>query len=186
MMPLARLLAPLLAALALAAPDSTAAAATPPAAPAAQERPPLTVFFADGSSLPVRAWSFVYEYQSWPKGESPARASISTRETGELLVGKKAVPTAGATVEVQYVGRAARELVVTDASGKRTRVKVEAPAAESLVPRLGKETVLQPRVLDLRGETLTGGKRSYCLLTYTSLVECAAADGERVVKIQFP
>lgn len=174
MVPLARLLAPLLAALALAAPD------------AAQERPPLTVFFADGSSQPVRDWSFVYEYQSWPKGESPARGSIATRETGELLVGKKALPTVGVTIEMQYAGRAARELVVTDASGKRTRMKVEAPAAESLVPGLGKETVLQPRVLDLRGLTLTGGKRSYCLLTYTSLVECAAADGERVVKVQFP
>ena len=54
------------------------------------------------------------------------------------------------------------------------------------MPQLAKEALLQPRVLDLRGETLTGGKRSYCLLTYTALVQCAAADGERVVKIQFP
>lgn len=150
------------------------------------ERPALTVFFADGSSQPVRAWSFAYEYLAWPKAESPARGTLSTRETAELLVGRKVVPTAGTTVQVQYAGPAARELVVTDANGKSSRLKVEAPAAESLVPRLGKETLLQPRVLDLRGETLTGGKRSYCLLTYTSLVQCAAADGERVVKIQFP
>jgi hypothetical protein len=151
-----------------------------------EERPPLTVFFADGSSQPVRAWSFAYEYLSWPKGESPARGTLSTRETGELLVGRKVVPTAGATVEVQYAGVTARELVVTDANRKRSRLKVEAPASETLAPQLAKEAFLQPRVLDLRGETLTGGKRSYCLLTYTALVQCAAADGERVVKIQFP
>ncbi len=152
----------------------------------ADERPPLTVFFADGSSQPVRAWSFAYDYLAWPKGESPARGVLSTRETGELLVGRKVVATAGTTLEVQYAGASARELTVTDVNGKRSRLKVEAPASEALVPQLAKETLLQPRVLDLRGETLTGGKRSYCLLTYTALVQCAAADGERVVKIQFP
>jgi hypothetical protein len=172
----------LLAALA----PATLAAGPQPASPSGEERPPVTVFFADGSSQPVRAWSFVYEYQTWPKGESPTRGSVATRETFDLLVGKKAVPTAGSTVLVEYAGTSARELQVTDSDGKRTRLRVEPPAAESLVPRLGKETVLQTRVLDLRGETLTGGKRSYCLLTYTSLVECAAADSERVVKIQFP
>lgn len=189
MKPLVALLAVLLAAPALGSPGffaASQAAANPPGVPAAPERLPLTVFFADGSSQPVRAWSFAYEYQTWPKGESPARGTVSTLEMDELLVGRKVVPTAGATVVVQYAGTAARELEVTDATGKRIRLKVEPPAPESLVPKLGKETVLQPRVVDLRGETLTGGKRSYCLLTYTSLVQCAGADGERVVKIQFP
>lgn len=152
----------------------------------ADERKPLTVFFADGSSQPVRAWSFAYEYLSWPKGESPARGTLATRETAELLVGRRVLPTAGTTVELQYAGGAARELVVTDTNGKRSRLKVEAPAPETLLPQLAKEALLQARVLDLRGETLTGGKRSYCLLTYTALVQCATADGERVVKIQFP
>jgi hypothetical protein len=65
-------------------------------------------------------------------------------------------------------------------------LKIEPPPPDALVPQLGKDVVVQARVLDLRGETFTGGKRSFCLFTYTALVECAADPGERVVKIQFP
>jgi hypothetical protein len=157
-----------------------------PARAQAEERPPLTVFFADGSSQPLREWSLAYEYVTWPKGESPARGTVATRETAELLLGKKTLPASAMTLELQYTGTAARSLSVQDKAGKRSNLKVEAPALESLVPQLPKDTVVQPRVLDLRGLTLTGGKRSFCLLTYTALVECAADPRERVVKIQFP
>jgi len=150
------------------------------------ERPPLTVFFADGSSQPLRAWSLAYEYMTWPRGESPTRGSVATRETYELLLAKRSVPATAVTLELQYAGTVARGLTLVDKAGKRSSLKIEAPVAEALVPQLGKEQVVQPRVLDLRGETLTGGKRSFCLLTYTALVECAADPGERVVKIQFP
>jgi hypothetical protein len=152
----------------------------------ADERPPVTVFFADGSSQPLRAWSLAYEYAAWRKGDTPARGSVSRREFQDLLVGKRVVPTAGALLEVEYAGTVARGLALTDAAGKRTALKAEPPAGEAVASQLGKDVVVQVRVLDLQGETLTGGKRSYCLLSFTALVECAAEPSQRVVKIQFP
>ena len=150
------------------------------------ERPPLTVFFADGSSQPLRAWAFSYEYGAWRKSESPARGTVSRRESGDLLVGKRVVPLAGLVLELEYAGTIARALATVDKGGKRSALKAEAPAAEALLPQAGKDMVVQVRGLDLRGETLTGGKRAYCLLSYTSLLECAPDPAERVVKIQFP
>jgi len=150
------------------------------------ERPPLTVFFADGTSQPLRAWSLSYEYATWPKGESPARGAVSRRESSDLLTGKKVVPTAGLRLELEYAGAVARGLATVDKEGKRSALRAEAPAADALLPQAGKEMVVQVRGLDLQGETLTGGKRTYCLLSYTALVECAAEPGQRVLKIQFP
>jgi hypothetical protein len=150
------------------------------------ERPPLTVFFADGSSQPLRAWAFSYEYSSWRKGESPARGTVARKESGDLLMGKKALPVAGLVLEVEYAGVTARGLTAVDPAGKRSALKNEPPAPEAIVATEGKDTVVQLRGLDLQGETLTGGKRSYCLLSYTALVECAAEPDQRVVKIRFP
>jgi hypothetical protein len=149
-------------------------------------RAPLTVFFADGSSQPLRAWSLSYEYATWPKGESPARGAVSHRESGDLLTGKKVVPTAGLLLELEYAGANARGLATVDKTGKRSGLKTDPPAADVLAPQAGKDAVVQARGLDLLGETLTGGKRSYCLLSYTALFECAAEPPQRVVKIQFP
>jgi hypothetical protein len=150
------------------------------------ERPPITLFFADGSSQPLRAWSFSYEYATWRKGDTPARGTTTRRDTTDLLVGKRVVPTAGGTVEVAYAGVRAKDVTVVDPAGKRTVLKVEAPLPEAVAPELGKDMVVQVRGLDLAGETLTGGKRTYCLLSYTALVECDAEPAQRVVKIQFP
>ena len=47
-------------------------------------RAPLTVFFADGSSQPLQAWSLSYEYAAWPKGESPTRGVVARRESSDL------------------------------------------------------------------------------------------------------
>ena len=150
------------------------------------ERPPWTVFFADGSSQPLRAWAFSYEYGAWPKGESPARGTVSRRESSDLLMGKKTVPIAGMVLELEYAGATLRALATVDKSGKRTTLKAEAPAPEALLPQAAKDMVVQVRGLDLSGETLSGGKRAYCLLSYTALVECAPDPRERVVKVQFP
>ena len=150
------------------------------------ERLPLTVFFADGSSQPLRAWAFSYEYGAWRKDESPARGTVSRRESGDLLIGKKTVPLAGLVLELQYAGVIVRALATVDKTGKRSPLKTEAPAPETLLPQGTKDMVVQVRGLDLSGETLTGGKRAYCLLSYTALVECAPDPAQRVVKIQFP
>jgi hypothetical protein len=161
--------------------------ALPGGVPAQEDaRPPLTVFFADGSSQPLRAWSLDYEYATWPKGDSPARGSLARRASDALLVGKKAFPTAGLVLELQYEGASARGLVLTGRDGRRSSLKADPPAAERVAPALGKDMLVQVRALDLQGETLTGGRRSYCLLSYTVLVECAAEPSQRVVKVRFP
>jgi hypothetical protein len=149
-------------------------------------RPPLTVFFADGTSQPLGNWTLSYEYATWPKGEPSSRGTMAQHRSPDLLLGKRVVPTAGALLELTYVGATARGLVVVDKDGKRSTHKLDPPPPEVLVPGLRKDVVVQARGLDLYGETLTGGKRSYCLLGYTALVQCAAEVGQRVVKIQFP
>jgi hypothetical protein len=150
------------------------------------ERPPLTVYFADGSSQPLRAWSFSYEYGAWRKGESPTRGTVSRRESGDLLMGKRVVELGGLFLEIEYAGATLRALATVDQAGKRSALKPEAPTPEALLPQAGKDMVVQVRGLDLQGETLTGGKCIYCLLSYTALVECAPDPDQRVVKIRFP
>ena len=154
---------------------------------AGSERGPVTVFFADGTSLPLRAWSLSYEYAAWKKGDGPARGTIARHEAKDLFNGGRTLLTPGLVIEVQYAGGATKGLVVLAGGGKRTTMKPESPAVELLAPGLGKDMVVQGRGLDIRGETLTGSKRDYCLLSYTALVECAAPDpGQRVVKLEFP
>jgi len=177
-------LVPTLAFLALSLGALPATLAQAPAPEA--ELAPLTLFFADGASQPLRGWSLSWEYAAWPKGESPTRGSVTRRESTDLLVGKKVVPTAGLLIEVEYTGDIVRGLRTRGKDGKSQPLKTDPPAAEILSTKLGKDVSVQVRVLDLRGETLTGGKRSYCLLTYTALVSCVAEPGQRIVRIQFP
>jgi hypothetical protein len=46
--------------------------------------------------------------------------------------------------------------------------------------------IVQPRSLDVRGETLTGTRRDVCVMSYSPLVECGSAPKDRVVKLEFP
>ena len=96
------------------------------------------------------------------------------------------VELAGLFLEIEYAGATARALATVDPRASAAHLKAEAPAPEALLPQAGKDLVVQVRGLDLQGETLTGGKRTYCLLSYTALVECAPDPDQRVVKIRFP
>ena len=69
------------------------------------------MFFADGSSQPLRAWSLSHEYGTWPKGESPARGVVGHRQSDDLRTGKKAVPTAGLLLEVECAPEPAQRVV---------------------------------------------------------------------------
>lgn len=164
-------------------------------------RPPVIVHLADGSSFPLRPWSLSYEIASWRQGSSPALASFARVELADLLVGKKGYPTAGATLEIQYdeVERErevdgetrrvkvpmARSLTLVGADGKKAVLKPEPPARELLVPAPDKTLIYQVRSLDLQGQTLTGTKRAFCLLSFTTLVECNDTLGQQVAKIEF-
>jgi hypothetical protein len=164
---------------------------------------PIIVYFADGSNVPLGAWSFSYEYEARSKDAAPAFGSSSVRESRSLFSGKKSLPTEGAVLEIRYrefeeprdveggetrnakVG-AATGFVLT-ADGKSRDVKVEAPHEDLLVPEgAGKDVTVRALGIDLQGTTLTGGKRSFCLAGYVYNVQCHPEASERVVKVEFP
>jgi hypothetical protein len=162
---------------------------------------PVIVQLGDGSSQPLRAWNLVYDYIAWKQGTPQMLAQPSLKKTAELWAGKKVILVAGTTIELSYgelsreievEGRVqrvlipiAQKLTLTEASGKKSEMKIEAPHRDLLLPGGDKTLHLMPRSLDLVGETLTGTKRSFCILSYTSLVECAQNPSEQVVKLSF-
>jgi hypothetical protein len=168
---------------------------------AGQEGSSAIVTLADGTSVPLRPWTFSYEYIAYPKGTSPALAPVARREALALWAGKRSFDTAGLTLEIGYetlereqeVDGAmekvkvflARELRLLGADGKRSVLKVEPPGREALLTGGTKDLVVVPRSLDLQGQTLTGTKSSYCLASYTSLVECGGDTAHQVTRVEF-
>ena len=57
---------------------------------AGQEGTSAIVTLADGTSVPLRPWTFSYEYVAYPKGTSPALAPVARREARALWAGKRA------------------------------------------------------------------------------------------------
>ena len=168
---------------------------------AAPQDKPVMVHLGDGTSQPLRSWNLVYDFLSWKQGTPAMLAQPTLRKTAELWAGKKVHPIAGHTLELAYgefpreieiEGRTQRVLVavaqkltLVDAKGKKTEMKIEPPHRDLLVPGGDKTTRITPRSLDLLGETLTGTKRAFCVISYSALVECAATPSEQVVKLVF-
>jgi hypothetical protein len=183
-----------------------AAVAALAALPAAQaDAPPdrgtIVVTLEDGTTVTLRNWSLSYEYGVARTGESPLFAPTARREAADLYVGKKALPTAGQTLTITYGEstrsvddgnetrtekfKVAREVTLAGADGRKSTFKVEPPARDLLVPTPEKGTTIMARTLDARGETVTGTKKDFCLLSYTAVVECGGTPADRVVKIEF-
>lgn len=169
---------------------------------AAQDASVAILHLADGSELPLGSWSLSYEYQAWKEGTAQAFSQPVRRDARELWSGKKVLPLAGAVLDIQYKlyerqvevdgqptrgqGATVTGLILT-AGGKKSELKVEPPHKDLLMPAgAAKGLIVQARALDVHGETLTGTKRDYCLVSYTPQVECSAAPSERVVRIEFP
>jgi hypothetical protein len=152
------------------------------------------VHLADGTSVPLRSWALSYEYVAWPQGGSQALAQPARRDAQELWVGKRTFALQGVTLEIEHAARPgaadsgapppARQLWLKGAA-KPERLSVEPPQRQLLVPDGPKGLVVLPRSLDLRGETITGTRREFCVLSYTTLVECGASPEHRVVKLEF-
>jgi hypothetical protein len=159
------------------------------------------VTLADGTTVPLSPWTFSYEYVAYPRGSSPALAPFSRREVPTLWAGKRAIDTAGGALEIGYEALererevdgetkkvkvlVARELRLLAADGKRSVFKVEPPGREALLAGGAKDLVVVPRSLDLQGQTLTGTRSSYCLASYTSLVECGGDTAHQVTRVEF-
>jgi len=185
----------------LAAAAALAAAVSAAAPPEPAERPPIVVRLGDGTSVPLRQWALSYEYFSWPQGGAQTDGTAARREGSELWVGKKTVPLAGATLQIEYdtVERErdidgetrnvkvplARALKLV-AGGKASTFKLEPPHRELMAPGVDKKLMVVARSLDLRGESLAGTKMDFCLVSYTTLVECGESPEHQVVQIEFP
>jgi hypothetical protein len=180
---------------------AAAAAALLLAVPAAAQEGPVVVHLADGTTLPMVSWTLAYEYGSWRQGESPALGALERQEARELWLGKKAHSLAGATLEFEYdiVEKAVeqmeggtkavrmpvvRGLTLTGAQGSVQKLKPEAPHRDHFPAE--KARLVQARSLDLHGQTLTGTRRSFCILSYSALVQCYDSVGQQVVKLEFP
>jgi hypothetical protein len=172
------------------------------AADAPADRGSVVVTTEDGSIVPLHNWSLSYEYGLAKPGTSPLFAPTARKAAWDLYVGKKAVPTTGQVLTIAYLEtmrstesdtgvktekiKTPRELTMTGADGRKTTFKVEAPARELLVESLEKGTTLMARTLDVEGETITGTKKDFCVLSYTAVVECGGTAADRVVKVEFP
>jgi hypothetical protein len=159
------------------------------------------VTLADGTTVPLSPWTFSYEYVAYPEGTSAALAPFSRREARTLWAGKRAHEPAGRVLEIGYEAlererevdgqvrkvtvQVARELRLVAPDGRKTVLKVEPPGREALLEGGGKGLVVAPRSLDVQGQTLAGTKSSYCLASYTSLVECGGDPAHRVTRVDF-
>ncbi len=178
-----------------------AAGADTPASPAATGPGTVVATLADGTSVPLQNWTLSYEYAAWKKGTPFTLAQPARRESTELLIGKRALSLAGATVEIQYqseervradAGVALKErvrlphgLTVLLPGGEKTSLKLEPPARELVLPGGDKDLQFLARGLDLKGQTLTGTVRDFCLLSFSSMVECGTEAQDQVVKLEF-
>lgn len=147
----------------------------------------VTVHLADGSTLPLRNWSLTYSFVAWAKGTPRALARTTERKASELWVGKKTYPVAGRTLvlERDKAGTRVEKLALVGADGKREQWDAEAPHQDLLLPDRDKKTLMMAESLDLHGETLTGTRYSFCLMSYSSLIECGTDPAHRVLRLEF-
>jgi hypothetical protein len=176
-------------------------AATRAAGADAPPQSTIIVTLDDGTTVPLRNWTLSYEYGLAKTGVSPLFAPTARKSASELYVGKKALPTAGQTLTISYTEsmrstesdtgvrtekiKTPREVTLVGADGRKNTLKVEPPVRELLVPQLEKGMTLMARTLDVIGETVTGTKKDFCLMSYTAVVECGGTAADRVVKVEF-
>jgi hypothetical protein len=126
------------------------------------------------------------EFASWAKGDSPSAVTIERILAKDLWTGKKVLPLAGASLELvrttteragetEADGRPVlvsllKKAALVAADGRRTVVKLEAPNPSWL--QKDKSRLVRARAIDIEGESLMGGRTSYCLVSFTPLVEC--------------
>lgn len=167
------------------------AALTAPSSPAQSDGGLATVHLADGSSVPLTGWSLGYDHLVWAKGTPQHLAGSKVARSDQLWVDKDTYPLAGTTLELEYEtpkgSRAPRvkQMFLVDASGKKKKLKPDAPHKDLMAPGAGGDLLFLARTLDLAGQTLTGTPRTFCLITYTSLVECATTPDSQVKRVDF-
>lgn len=156
------------------------------AAPAQEELASVaTLHLADGTSVALVEWKLTYEFASWKQGAPISSAKAQIRENAMLLLGRKSYPIKGDTLSLKHVEVDDSVRVVATNLKKAGEVKFEPPARETLAPDLEKNLIYQPRSLDIAGKTLSGIERSFCLASFSVLVDCGSTRTSRVVKVDF-
>jgi hypothetical protein len=166
---------------------------------AAEDALPAMLHLADGSVVPLQDWKLSYEFTVAPKSDSSQPGPPQRRDARELWLGKRAVPLAGTTLEVQYVEELRKEdtgdaqrirtpklrsVSLKGMDGKVRSLRLEPPHPDLLAP--GTPGFVLARAVDFTGQSITGTRRSFCLWGYSTSVECLADPAQQVVKIEFP
>ena len=144
-----------------------------------------TLHLADGTSVALIEWKLTYEFVTWRAKEPVSTAKPQVRENPLLILGKKTYPVKGDSLTLKHLEGGDTVRVVSMNLGKTGELKVENPARDVLAPDLDKDRIYQPRSLDISGKTLGGMDRSFCLVSFSALVECGGTQTTRVVKIDF-
>jgi len=145
-----------------------------------------TVYLADGSTVLLRNWSLSYEFTVRGKTAPMAQARGESRSSQELWLDKDVFPLAGSRLELLYKKQSPFvDKLAYQGRDRKKDLKPKPPHRDRLVPDADGDLLVVPQSLDLKGETLTGTKRSFCLLSYTVLVVCFSEPSQQVVKVEF-
>ena len=144
-----------------------------------------TLHLADGTSVALVQWKLSYEFATWKQKEPISSAKPQARESASLLLGKKSYPVKGDTLSLTHVEIDDTVRVTSMNLKQAGGLKIEAPARDALAPDLDKGLIYQPRSFDISGKTLSGIDRSFCVASFSALVECGGTKTTRVVKIEF-
>jgi hypothetical protein len=159
---------------------------SPLTAPAQEELAPVaTLHLADGTSVALLQWKLSYDFSVWRQKESIASARTVVRERAQLLLGRKDFPVRGDTLSIAHVEASDSVRVSSMRLKKAGELKVEPPARDVLAPELAKNLFYQPLSLDISGKTLSGMDRSFCVASFSALVDCGSTKASRVVGIDF-
>ena len=144
-----------------------------------------TLRLADGTAVALVEWKLKYEFATWRAKEPVSSAKTQVRENAQLLLGKKSYPVKDDTLSLTHL-EADDSVRVTSMNLKKVgELKMEQPSRELLAPELEKGLFYQPRSLDISGKTLSGIERSFCVASFSALVDCGSTPTTRVVKIEF-
>ncbi|MBK5254879.1 MAG: hypothetical protein JJE39_02500 [Vicinamibacteria bacterium] len=153
----------------------------------AQEAPPslATLHLADGTTVALLEWRLSYEFASWRKNDQISNAKSETTNGHSLLLGKKSYPLSGEILSVTHQEDGDSFRVAAISLKKAGPVKIESPDKRAIAPNLDKDYIYQPRSLDISGKTFSGIDRSFCIVSFSALVDCGRTETTRVVQIDF-
>ena len=153
----------------------------------AQEAMPTlaTLHLADGTTVALLDWKLSYDFATWRKNDRISNAKSRTKETLTLLLGKKSYPLRGETLTLTHQEDGDSFRVSAMALKSSGEMKIESPDKGAVAPNLEKDYLFQPRSLDILGKTLSGLDRSFCVVSFSALVDCGRTRTTRVVAIDF-